>query len=257
MSLLDASVSLETALPPLQKPVGAVVAAIDILRWLGGSAEPQRLSDITRALSLNSSTALNILRTLEFERLVAFDRKSKRYSLAEGLADLAAPLTEGRDGQRRLSRAMHATAHELGATVLLWRRVGEEVELVAVAESTDTMRIAFTLGRRLPLFLGAMGRLIAGRSDLPADEMRRLFSQVRWALPLPYETWCEEVADTRRTGAGVDRGHVNLGILGVAVPVEPEGPIQRVVSATLFQSAHGEDDLARIIDRLKQIAVLV
>lgn len=257
MSQPDFQSAPEAFPPRLQKPVGAVVAAVDILRRLGSADQPQRLSEITRALGLNNSTALNILRTLEHQGLVAFDRTSKRYALDHGLVDLAGPMLEQRDGRRRVLRAMEATAHELGATVLLWKRVGEEVELVSVAESSDSMRIAFTVGRRLPLYVGAMGRLFAGRSGASPAEIARLFGQARWARPPAYETWLQEVAAARRAGASVDHGHVNRGVLGVAVPVEIEGPIENVVSATLFERDHGEDDTNRIIERLKHIATLV
>ena len=79
---------------PLKKPVGAVVSAIDILRCLGAAPGPLRLSDIVKALKLNASTALNILRTLEREGVVAAQGDSKRYGLAAGLLDLAAPLLD-------------------------------------------------------------------------------------------------------------------------------------------------------------------
>ena len=242
---------------PPAKPVGAVIAALDILRCLGAAAEPMRLSDITRALGLNSSTALNILRTLEYERLVVLDRAAKRYALGEGLAELAAPLMGPDNQARRLAEAMAATAHELGATIALWRRVGDDVELVSVAESPATMRIAFTVGRRLPVLLGAMGRLIAGRSDLPPEEMKRLFDQVRWSRSPGYEAWLEEVAAARETNWSLDNGHVNLGIRGVAVPVEVDGPLTRVVSAAMFETPYDDDDLQRIVGRLRHIAAMV
>jgi DNA-binding IclR family transcriptional regulator len=242
---------------PPAKPVGAVIAALDILRCLGGSAEPMRLSDITRALGLNSSTALNILRTLEYERLVVLDRATKRYGLGQGLVELAAPLMGVDPKARRLAEAMAATAHELGATIAIWRRVDDEVELVSVAESPTTMRIAFTVGRRLPMLLGAMGRLIAGRSDLPPEEMRRLFDQVRWSRSPGYEAWLDEVAAARETNWALDSGHVNLGIQGVAVPVETEGPLTRIVSAAMFETPYDDADLQRVVCRLRHIADMV
>ncbi|MCI3131925.1 IclR family transcriptional regulator [Phenylobacterium aquaticum] len=241
---------------PPAKPVGAVTAAVSILRCLGGSAEPLRLSDITRALGLNSSTALNILRTLEFEGLVGFDRASKRYALARGLADLAAPVADRDDPGRRLTRLMDATAHELGATVALWTVVGEEVELTAVAESSAVMRIAFTVGRRLPMFLGAMGRLVAGRMEMSDAERLRLFAAVPWTHPPAYADWLAEVAAAREAGAALDKGHVNPGVLGVAVPVEIDGPLRRIVAAAMFETPDAPSQPARIIERLRLIAAL-
>src|SRR5262249_28624548 len=155
-------------------------SALEILRCLGRHSEPQRLAEIVRELGLNPSTTLNILRTLEHEGLVAQERHTKRYGLAQGVADLAAPLLARAAPARRSSQGLDAAAHELGATVALWRRVGEEVELVQVGESAAVMRIAFTVGRRLPMFLGAMGRLVAARGGFAPDTLRSGFERVPW-----------------------------------------------------------------------------
>jgi len=239
--------------PRLAKPVGAVISALQILRCLGRHTEPQRLSDVVRELGLNPSTTLNILRTLEHEGLVAFDREAKRYVLGQGLIELAAPLLARDDPGHRFARALDAAAAELGATVALWRRVGDEVELVQVAEDAAVMRIAFTVGRRLPMFLGAMGRLVAGRGDFPPDILKAGFERVPWASRPDYDQWLAEVAVARDTGVGIDHGHVNRGIVGVAVPVEPEGPPTRLVAAAMFETDHGPD-VPTVIRRLQAVA---
>ena len=237
---------------PPPKPVGAVTSAIAILRCLGAAAEPLRLSDIVRDLGLNGSTVLNILRTLDYEGLVAFDPRTKRYQLAQGLADLARPLS-GRDDARML-RQMDLTAEALGATVALWTVVGDEVELTHVAESSAVMRIAFTVGRRLPAYLGAMGRLVAARSAVGEPERRRLFEAVAWNRPPAYADWLAEVDEARRQGVGFDHGNVNPGVLGVAVPVEGQGPLRRIIAAAMFETPDLQPDL--IAERLRQIAAL-
>ena len=236
------------------KPVGAVVAALRILRRLGEPDAPLRLADVTRSLALNASTALNILRTLETEGLVSFDRASKRYALAHGLEALAAPLAAGRhsaDLERRLEGAMSAAAHDLGATIAFWRRVGDEVELVRVAQSPSPMHIAFIVGRRLPMFLGAMGRLIAARSGLDETALEAHFARVQWRDPPDYALWRREVTQAAADGWALDRGGVNPGVLGVAVPVEPHGPVRHLISLVSFEMA---DDVAPLVERLRHVA---
>ncbi|MEH3099463.1 IclR family transcriptional regulator [Sphingomonas adhaesiva] len=235
------------------KPVGAVTAAIAILRCLGRHDDSLRLTEIVVEEGINPSTALNILRTLEYEGLVAFDRRAKRYALAGGLADLAAPLTERDDPVTRAARAMAAAAQELHATIGLWRRVGDELELVHVADCGAAIRIAFTLGRRLPMFLGAMGRLVAARGDWDDAALARGFAQVPWAKAPDYAAWRDEIAIAARDGVGIDRGHVNAGMLGVAVPLERTGPLRHVVAAALFDNGSHADPTP-IARRLRAVA---
>ncbi|MEH3048132.1 IclR family transcriptional regulator [Sphingomonas adhaesiva] len=245
-------VPIATAAVPA-KPVGAVTAAVAILRCLGRHADSMRLSEIVRAEAINPSTALNILRTLEYEGLVSFDRRAKRYALADGLAELAAPLSGRDDPVQRAQRAMAAAAQELHATIGLWRVVGDEVELIHVADSGAAIRIAFTLGRRLPMLLGAMGRLVAARGGLDDAALATGFAAVPWAVAPDYATWLGEVAAAGRDGVGVDRGHVNAGILGVAVPLESAGPLRHVIAAAMFD-ADPNADVHPIARRLRAVA---
>lgn len=241
--------------PAPVRPVGAVRSAVDILRCLGASEGRLRLADITRSLGLNGSTTLNILRTLEHEGLVVFDRETKRYGLGHGLVDLARPL-QVRHDRARLAEAMAATAHELDATVALWTRRDDEVELVSAAESPAAMRIAFVVGRRLPMFLGAMGRLVAAREPMEAGRRRAEFERAPWRVRPDYDVWLSEVETARRTGYAVDRGHVNPGVLGVAVPVEPKGPLRRIISTVAFSPLEEPGELETIVARLRQLCAI-
>ncbi len=250
---MSASPLGDAAAPAPPKTVGAVVAAVGILRCLGAHADSLRLLDIVEKLGLNSSTTLNILRTLEFEGLVSFDRRSKRYALASGLADLAA-LAPGRsDRNQRIGQAMRSAAHELDATLVLWRVVGDEVELLQVAESAAVMRIGFMVGRRLPMFLGAVGRLVAARGDWSSEELESHFKAAPWSRRPEHRTWLEEVKSAKATGWAADHGYVNLGVLGVAVPVEVTGELVHIVSLALFETETPRD-LAPIVSRLRAVA---
>lgn len=252
----SASASSSASAPELAKPVGAVIASVQILRHLSRAGQPQRLSQISQALSLNNSTCFNILRTLHHEGLVTFDRQSRLYAVGEGLLELAAPLLGRTDGMRRFRATMDAMAQDLGATLAMWQRAGDEIELLCVAEPPETMRIAFTEGRRLPLYLGAMGRLMAARSGLDADALRPGFQRVRWAQPPDFAQWLDQVAQARASGYAVDHGNINRGILGLAVPVETSGDLHRVCCATLFEGGQDEREIDRLVERLRALAIV-
>src|SRR5271157_2561455 len=59
------------------KPVGAVVAAVKVLRTLHASERPLNASEVARAAALHRGTAYNILRTLQAEGFVAYDEATK------------------------------------------------------------------------------------------------------------------------------------------------------------------------------------
>src|ERR1700756_1386642 len=70
-------------------PVGAVTNAARILGHLGAAPGPLRLTQISRPLGINTSTCLNILRTLVAEGLVRLDGPTKTYRLGRRIVELA------------------------------------------------------------------------------------------------------------------------------------------------------------------------
>ena len=106
------------------KPVGAVVAAANVLRTLHVSERPLNASEVARATGLHRGTAYNILRTLQAEGFVGYDEATRTYSVSlhileiahgvlrhSGLMDLARPL-------------MHAVSDSYGVSVYLSKVVG-------------------------------------------------------------------------------------------------------------------------------------
>src|SRR5499427_7505693 len=99
------------------KLVGAVVAAVKVLRTLHASERPLNASEVARTAALHRGTAYNILRTLQAEGFVAYDEATRTYSVSlhileiahgvlrhSGLMDLARPL-------------MHAVSDSYGVSV--------------------------------------------------------------------------------------------------------------------------------------------
>jgi DNA-binding IclR family transcriptional regulator len=78
-----------TSLPAPDKPVGALVSGLSVLRYLAGTSVPVGVTRIARDLDLHSSTCFNLLKTLVHERLVNFDDSNKTYTIGLGVVELA------------------------------------------------------------------------------------------------------------------------------------------------------------------------
>ena len=233
-----------------RKAAGAVTVkpvanAIRILRHLSQVGTPERSVDIARRLSINPSTCFNILRTLVMEDVVDFNPMSKRYSAGLGLARLVEQLvTQGQRVQLAIPLLQNLAAR-LRVTVTLWRRIGSDrIVIVSSAASPTDVRIDMAEGQRLPMLMGASGRLFATQMDLDDPEIRAGFEGIRWARPLSFETYCEEVRLAAKRGWALDDGHFSVGILAVAAPVySPSGSINFTVSAVLFRGQRDEEGI--------------
>lgn len=236
--------------------VKPVVNAVRILRHLTDTGALERAADIARHLSINPSTCYNILRTLVSEDVVDFNTLSKTYSAGLGLAKLVEQLvTQGQRLQHALP-LMRGLAADFGVTVTLWRRLGTDRIVLVSSESSPTeLHIDMPIGHRLPILMGASGRLFVGRMSLGADELRAEFDKLRWARPLSFDTYVREVNRARRRGWAVDDGYFSTGVLAVAAPVcDRSSDIAFTVSAVMIRAQRSEEQLETLAQSLRDLA---
>lgn len=235
--------SSKSANAVIVKPVSN---AIRILRHLSQIGTPERSVDIARQLAINPSTCFNILRTLVNEEVVEFSAMSKRYSVGLGLARLVEQLVTQGNRVQLAKPLLQNLAARLRVTITLWRRMSpDRIVIVSSAASPTDVRIDMAEGQRLPILMGASGRLFANQINLDDPDIKSAFEKIRWARPMPLDTYREEVELAAERGWAMDDGHFSVGILAVAAPVySPSRSIDFTVSAVMFRGQRDEEGLA-------------
>ena len=127
----------------------------------------------------------------------------------------------------------------------------DRIVIVSSAASPTDVRIDMAEGQRLPILMGASGRLFATQIDLDDPEVQGSFETIRWAQPLPLEVYREEVRTAAERGWALDDGHFSGGILAIAAPVySPSNSIDFTVSAVMFRGQRDEQGLAELGEAL-------
>lgn len=225
------------------KPVGAILAGLSVLRYMAAAASPLPLSRITRDLGLNPSTCLNILRTLANENYITFDPQSKLYSMGVGVLELVSgALAQGGD-MRAVRAVTDLISSAEGVTVTLWRRMQRDrIMLVLESLPSGNMSIKMNVGQRLPLLVGAAGRLMAAYSSLSEEELGVQYQQIRLGHRQTFREYMEEVELARVRGWATDEGHYTVGAASVAVPVLNErGEAIYAFTATMFAAQYSPE----------------
>ena len=241
----EGTASSSATVKNLVKPV---VNAIRILRFLSQVGRPARATQIARELKINTSTCFNILRTLVGEDVVAFDDVAKTYTTGIGMMKLVEnTLTEG----QRLTLAkplLEEMAEKFSATMTLWRKLGSDrIVLVAAENSPSDLRIHMTSGQRLPIFMGAAGRLFVAHSSMTKSQAKLAFRSLRWSRPLSFESYWAEVEEARERGWSLDDGYFAPGIQTLSAPVyDPAGTISFAVSAVSFRDQHTKAEIEQL-----------
>jgi DNA-binding IclR family transcriptional regulator len=202
------------------KPVGAVVAAAQVLRSLHGSERALNASEVARAAGLHRGTAYNILRTLQSEGFVGYDEATRSYSVSLHILEIAYGVLR-RSGLMDLARPlMHAVSDAHGVSIYLAKVLPPSslllLDWVGTAFRTD---LYVTVGRQYPGPAGAAGVIAAAFGKSSDAELETLFSQVRWYRKPSFADFLSRVKEARQTGFAVDRGTMFQGITQVSVPV--------------------------------------
>ena len=243
------------AAQPKGKPVGAVVNAAKILRFLRAAQGPATVTQVARAVRANPSTCFNILRTLTREDFVQFDDTAKTYQLSLGLVALARGALEHSTELQLLEPRIARLAQEHRMMVAIWRKISEDrIMLVAAAESDAPIRIHARVGARSPSLLGASGRVFTAFSRLPRAKLRERFQRLRLSRPLAFETYLRQLDEVRRTGWALDDGYTYAGTVTIAAPVlEPGGTLRYTCAAILFNGQYDRHRLGRIAEELRAV----
>ncbi|MFO1395511.1 MAG: helix-turn-helix domain-containing protein [Burkholderiales bacterium] len=221
--------------------VRSVVQAMRILRHLAGAPQPMGVNPLARALDLSPSSCFNLLKTLTAEGFLAFDAKAKTYAIGPALGDLARRADGGTMALAVVRPRLQAMAARFRVASGLWRLTPQgRLVLLAFADSEHTTRLHMTVGQRLPMLVGAMGRCVAGHAHLSRAALAKAFAELRWERAPAFARYAREVASARTRGWALDDGDFMRGLVSVAAPVQDgAGAVRFCIANTMFQGQYG------------------
>ncbi|WP_226575772.1 IclR family transcriptional regulator [Acuticoccus sediminis] len=241
--------------PP--KTVRAVVQALKVLRELDQAGGSMGATALARKAGLNTSTTFNILRTLDAEGMVNFDPSTKTYAPALGLLALVRSLV-GRQESELLRRELMQIATREQCLMALWQIVDDRVVLIDRALANTPVRLDMQVTQRMPKYLGAIGRVIAAKSDVGPEELRRWFMAMRWNKAPTFEEYLAQVEEARQKGYGIDDETLYAGIAVVAsVITDAEGWPLYGISAISLVGTPQHRRLNEIGEKLAAIAASI
>jgi len=237
-----------------QRDVGAVVHAMRILRHLSATPAPQGVAAVARGTGISPSTCFGILRTMSRAGFVSFRESDKTYRLGLAVAELAVGMI-GTSHLDLIRPEIERLALNHGMLIALWR-ITDDGHIVVLdrAYGADVVRVDMRVGSRLPSLIGAVGRCVAARLQLPQAELRRRFTRLRWQDAPSFEAWEAEVARAAADGWAKDVGALYRGITTVAaVIVDQSGTPRFGISGIAIQGQHGSDAIDRLGLELREV----
>ncbi len=151
----------------------AVERTVQLLRLLGDAPEGLGPQQLAAGTGMPRATLFRFLKVLGTEGFVQSGAGGV-YRLGPAVAQLARHAAQPGDLLAAARPAMQRLARELGETVKLVVRDGEEAVTVAVADAGLEARVTSLVGTRMPLNIGASQRLLLAHA--PAEVQRRVLA---------------------------------------------------------------------------------
>lgn len=198
--------------------------AAAVLRCYGELTE-LTVTDVAARLGLPKSNASRLLRGMREAGLLETVGTTKRHRPGLLLLDVARAWRRSSSLVDRADAVVQRISAATGHTGYVSMRLGTEVTAITDHPGTNALRVASTIGRRLPAFASATGRtLLARLSDAEVASLHREgIAPPTPNAPQDLADLLKHLATVRRQGYDASQDEVNAGVAALAVAVaDPE-----------------------------------
>jgi IclR family transcriptional regulator, acetate operon repressor len=234
---------------------------LDILEYVAGCSEPPSFSQLLGNLSIPRSSLFHLLTNLLSRNFLERDPKTERYRLGAEVVQIARKVKRPslRD---RVTPLLHQLSLEVSETCGFYVQVGDSVEVVASAISTQALSYSMKVGMNAPLYAVSAGKIVL--SELGARELSHYLARVRLAPLTPHTLRSKsrlkrEIEKVKATGFAYSREEFTLGITAIATAVRGEAKVHGAINLAVptARFAPGRDaDFREALRRAAQIIAI-
>jgi IclR family KDG regulon transcriptional repressor len=210
----------------------AVKKAFQIINLIAKRDKCLTLSDLSRELGISKSTVQGLIGALEGIGVVDRNAQTRRYTLGLALFELARTVYARIDLREVARPIMEDLMRSTRQTVFLGIRSGDHASIVDIVESTQDLKITAHIGTRLPLLVGATGKIfMASMADQEADKLIRTVGLRRNTEKsiIDPKRYMEEIRKARACGYALDDEEYLQGVRAVAASIHAQGqPISAI-----------------------------
>ena len=233
--------------------------ALSILELLADASEPVRLRDLSQALSINPSTALRFLTSLQNCGYVSQEPESQRYFLTYKICRLAHQVSRHNQIQAITHPYLIMLSEKFGEAVCV--SVERDMMMVYVDVASGPQQTLMSLqriGNVSPMHCTGNGKLLLlnySSEKLDAFIRQRGLPQNTVHTITTRQALDDELAQIRRQGFALDNEECEIGVRCMACPIyDYTGAIVAGISVTGPVSRMTDDKLTDMRAPLEEVA---
>ncbi|MFB5268603.1 IclR family transcriptional regulator [Paenibacillus enshidis] len=225
--------------------VRAVERALDIMMCFT-EATDLGLTEIAAKIGLHKSTVHRLLTTLEERGFIIRNAATEKYRLGIRIWELSTHMSRNEDPAVLLLPLMEKLRDRLGETVSLYIRDGDERIRIQAVQSAQAIRRVATVGARMPLSVGASGKVLVAFAS--PEELEQLKKGPELQALAGDEAYWKQLEEIRVKGYATSYEEREPGAAAVSAPImnhkgeitaalSVSGPVSRLSPETLHEFA--------------------
>ncbi|MGZ4031551.1 MAG: IclR family transcriptional regulator [Tumebacillaceae bacterium] len=235
--------------------VRAVERALDILLCFSGTETELGLSEISKRLGLHKSTVHRLLASLESKGFIRRHTSTEKYRLGWSVLELVSNVYQSDDLSSIVLPVMTRLRDLLGETISLYILSGNERIRIQAVESNQPVRRVANIGKRLPLYVGASGKVLLAFSNV---QLEAILNDPSFPAELNKTEFLAALQQTRDQGYAVSIEEREPGAAAVAAPIFSRGgEIVAALSVSGPADRFTPESVERMADAVRKSASVV
>lgn len=237
-----------------------LASAAEVIRHLAAGGGPVSVTDLVTRLGMPRANASRLLRTMRAVGLLETVGETKRYRPSLAVLEAARAYVRSSTLVGRADEAVAAISARCGHTGYVSILEGRWVAAVTDHPGSHALRVASSIGRRLPAAATATGRSLLAR--LADAEVERLFAgglePASPRAPQSLAELLERLARVRRDGFALSEEETIRGVCGIAAAVGDPSTGEAVALCIVCPAATSEPaERAAIARELRAAALAI
>ena len=243
--------------------IEVLAVALDVIDYLMVHAgEPQRPTDIARALGINRTRAFRILKTLEDKEFAIADPESGQWRLSLKCLEIGERIREKYDVRQVAIPFVTKLAQQTGDWVEIVTLDRDSAVIIDGRRGGHRLQVTSGIGQRFPLHVGASPKLLLAFS--PQEQQERLLRSLD-LTPYTLKTITDRgelrrrLGEIRAEGYAVDEGEYEDDICSVCAPIRDH--VGQVIAgltvsmpASRFNRRRRQEMAAMVVDTAERIS---
>lgn len=239
--------------------VKSLERGLDILEYVANCPEPPSFSQLLAGLGIPRSSLFHLLTNLLSRNFLERDPRSERYRLGAAAFEIARKVQRPSLGDR-IRPFLDRLSLEVSETCGFYVQVGDSVEVVASAISTQALSYTMKVGMNAPLYAVSAGKIVL--AELRPEELSQYLARVRFAPVTPHTVRSrsrlkKEIQTVKAMGFAYSREEFTLGITAIATAVRSETKFHGAINLAVPTARFTPDRDADFHEALRRSAQVI